>query len=169
MNRYVKNLREYLTEALNKTEWLNYKTDTALNAPDPGSDISDVAALVQRMLNVDDPAGLLFTGDEISISQDYRYFVESVIPKSEVKDEGTLPDSGYVAYYSLYQNVDKFFLKLDIKDSYEYSYIFIRAEDYDYFDKLDSPMVPQPAEQPPPEQTPAQSVPAQPEGGGPLL
>lgn len=172
MKRYVKNLREFLTEALNKSEWLNYKNDTGLNTPDPSDDLSKTAALVQKLLNVDDPAQLLFTGDDVSISQDYKYFLEQVIPKSDKKEEGNMPDSGYTAYYALYQNGEKFFVKFDVKDSSEYSYIFIREEDYEYFDKLDAPMVPQLAEKPPQPETPAQAVPAQPGGGAtgaPLL
>jgi hypothetical protein len=169
MRRYVKNLRQYITEALNRAEWLNYKNDTALNAPDPDDDLQNVAALVQRLLNVDDPASLLFTGDEISISQDYRYFVETIIPRAEVMDEGATNENGYVAYYTLYQSGDKFFVKFDIKDSYEYSYIFIREEDYDYFDKFDKPIVPQPEQAPETPQTPQEAAPAQPAGGGATL
>ncbi len=169
MYRYVKNLGEFLTEALNKAEWLNYKNDTALNSPDPDPDIEKTATLVQRLLNVDDPAILLFTGDDISIGDDYKYFVNQVIPKSEKKDEGTFEDAGYAAYYTLYQNGEKFFVKLDVKDVYEYSYIFIRQEDYEYFDKLEAPMVPPPAQAEKPEAAPAQAAPAQPAGGGASL
>lgn len=167
MRRYVKNIIEYLTEALNKAEWLNYKSDSALNVPDPDDDISNMAALVQRLLNVDDPAKLLFTGDEVSIGEDYRYFVENVIPKSEQIDSGTYPDSNsFTAYYSLYKENDRFFVKIDIKGTYEYSYIFIKEEDYDYFDALDAPVVPKTIEEKPEEETPAQAAPAQPAGGG---
>jgi len=81
MYRYVKNLEEYLTEALNKAEWLNYKNDTALNSPQPDEDIENTATLIQRLLNVDDPALLLFTGDDISIGDDYKYFVNQVKSK----------------------------------------------------------------------------------------
>lgn len=169
MYRYVKNLEEYLTEALNKAEWLNYKNDTALNSPQPDEDIENTATLIQRLLNVDDPALLLFTGDDISIGDDYKYFVNQVISKSEKKDEGLHDDAGVAAYYTLYQNGEKFFVKLDVKGMYEYSYVFIRSEDYEYFDKLDAPMVPPPVEATPAQATPAQAAPAQPGGTGASL
>lgn len=164
--RYVKNLRQFLTEALNKSEWQNYKTDTALVAPQPDKDIADVAELMMRLLNVDDPSQLLMTGDDVSIGEDYRYFVEKVIPESEKKDEGTL-ESRATTYYTLYSNGDKFFVKLDVKDMYEYSYIFIRAEDYEYFDKKEEPMVPQSAAAPAAMPAPAQpGTPGAEEGAG---
>ena len=172
MQRYVKNLAEYLTEALNKVEWLNYKNDTALNTPNPESDVSTVAAFIMKLLNVDDPAAVMFTGDDISISQDYKYFADGVVPKSEQMEEGTIPDAEYTAYYALYKVNDKFFVKMDIKDSYEYSYIFIKEEDYDFFNTMDAPTVPEPAEKPEePEEpeTPAQAAPAQPGGTGATL
>jgi hypothetical protein len=167
MNRYVKNIREFLTEALNKTEWQNYKTDTALVSPQPDSDIMDVATLVMRLLNVDDPAQLLLTGDDMSISQDYRYFVEKVIPESEKEEEGT-QDGPATTYYTLYSNGDKFFVKLDVRDMHEYSYIFIRSEDYDYFNQKDAPTVPQPTAAAPAQAAPAPAQPGAPgaEGGG---
>ena len=159
MRRYVKNHIEYLTEALNKTEWMNYKNDTALNAPNPSADITETAALIQKLLNVDDPVKILFTGDEVSIGGDYKYFIDSVIPKSQVKENETYPSTSYSAFYTLYQLNDKFFIKTDIKDTYEYSYIFIKEEDYDFFNKLDNPTVPPPPEQTQPAQTQAQAAP----------
>ena len=88
MNRYVKNLREYLTESLNQVEWLNYKNDSALNSPNPSEDVLRVAAFVQGVLNVDDASALLFTGADVSIGEDYAYFIDKVIPKStEEKDK----------------------------------------------------------------------------------
>ena len=169
MRRYVKNLSEYLTEALNKTEWLNYKNDTALNSPDPDTDISDTSALILRLMNMDNPADLLFTGDDVSIGEDYRYFIESILPKSEKVDEGIFPSTEYSAYYTLYKNGDRFFIKYDIKGTYEYSYVFINKNDYDYFDSLDQPMVPRPPEEPQVQATPAEEAPAQPAGAGATL
>lgn len=165
MERYVKNITRYLTEALNKSEWLNYKTETALNTPNPDGDISRVATFMQKLLNVDDPSTLLFTGDDVSIGEDYKYFVDSIIPKSEEKKSGTYPAADYTAFYTLYSSRDRFFVKFDVRDMREFSYIFIRESDYEYFDGLDAPIVPgisATAAQP----TPAQSVPAQPGGGG---
>lgn len=164
--RYVKNIREFLTEALNKVEWENYKTDTALVSPQPDNDIMDVATLVMRLLNVDDPAQLLVTGDDVSIGQDYKYFVEKVIPESEKEEEGT-QDGPAITYYTLYSNGDKFFVKLDVKDTYEYSYIFIKSEDFDYFNKKEEPTVPQPTTAAPAPTAPAQpGAPGAEAGGG---
>lgn len=165
MERYVKTLDEYLTEALNQTEWLNYKTETGLNLPDPDTDLSMVAALIQRLLNVNDPEQLIFCGDDVSIGEDYTYFIQQVIPKSEKKDEGSYNKGNYIAYYTLYENDERFFVKFDVKDMHEFSYIFIRQEDYDYFDKLDAPAVPQPQEAPEEETQPQEETPAQPAGG----
>ena len=167
MRRYVKNLSEYMIgEALNKAEWLNYKNETSLNSPNPDQDILNVSILVQKLLNVDDASKILFTGEDVTISEDFRYFTERLIPSSEKKDEGTYNESGYMAYYTLYQNGNAFFVKFDIRDAYEYSYIFIRESDYDYFDKLDAPVIPELPAETPVQETPTEEAPAQPRGQG---
>ena len=170
MNRYVKNLREYLTESLNQMEWLNYKADSALNSPNPSEDVLRVAAFVQGALNVDDASALLFTGADVSIGEDYAYFIDEVIPKStEEKDKSkSYEGDGYTAFCTVYKNGDKFFAKADIRSQGEFSYIFIRQEDYEYFDTIDAPVIPQIQQktQPQAAQAEAPGLGASPPGGG---
>lgn len=160
MRQYVKNISRFLTEALNKVEWLNYKDQTTVGA-DSSNDVQLTSELLLNLLNVDDTAALLFTGVDVSIGDDYAYFLNILVPQAQLIKHDKVPNLSFIQYYKLYQYKEKFFVILEIRDDYEYSYVFIRVEDYEFFDKIDQPVVPeltkpvQAAKETPPVQTTA--------------
>lgn len=155
MHKFVPSIMDYVAESLNKIEWLNYKSDTSLNMPNVDEDINDVAAVVLRMLNENDPEKIIFTGSDISIGLDYKYFTENLVSKAQKKDETSIEKDGMYIYCALYGIDEHFFVQLDIRDTYEYSYVFMRESDFQFFNDIDKPIVPQPQQEqvPPQEQT----------------
>ena len=167
MNRYVRSIYEALTKA----EWLNYKEQTTVG-PDSSDDVMRTSELLYSLLSVDDPAALLFTGDDVSLGDDYKYFMQVLVPQAKEIKHDRIPGISFTEYYRLFQYKDKFFVILDIRDEYEYSYLFIRTEDYEFFDKIDKPIVPELSK---PVQSPAATPPLESSGvvtvepGGPLV
>jgi hypothetical protein len=133
---YVKNFHEFINEGLNKEQWLNYKEDTYLTLDNPGDDEVRVAKKVMELLQENNPTNILFTTDTDSLNYDYDMFKKEVLSKSVKKLENAIKFEDYVAYYEHYEYEEKPIVVIYVKDMQDSSYIFIKNEDFEFFNDL---------------------------------
>ena len=126
---------QFTNEALNKDEWLNYKDDTYLTLEKPKPDTSQVAQIIKRLLETEDVSEILFTGSDIGFGEDFKYFYLHIIPKAQTLKSDVIQFDDYTVYFMHYIYQDMPFVTIDIKDTYEYSYVFIKEEHYEKFNE----------------------------------
>ena len=128
---------DFIKENLFQDNWRNYKEDTDLISDNPDKNSTDVSQEVMKFFNVTDPSTLLFTSNDIAFGEDYLFFAD-IISGLEPKSTKAVNMSGDIAYINSYEHDGHPIVMVNIKsaDGARYSHVFIKNEDYDYFDPV---------------------------------
>lgn len=127
--------RNFIFENLYINNWRNYKDDTDLSLDSSSKESVDVSEIVMKCFEVNDPSDLLFTSNDIAFGEDYMFFMD-IIDGLSPENVRTLNMPGYITYISIFKYYEKTIVVADIvsNDNSVFSHIFIKSEDFEFFD-----------------------------------
>lgn len=128
---------DFINENLFKDNWKNYKDSTDLSSQDPEKDSIDVSHIVLRMFGITDPQKLIYVSSDMN-PDDYLYMKEEVISGIEPKETKAINISGDIAQINLYEYDGHPVCVVNVRcsDGEFLSHLFIKDEDFDFFDPV---------------------------------
>ena len=124
----------YILENLLITNWRNYGTDTDIASDKTAKDSSEISEVILRSFQVDDPAQIIFTSNDLGLGEDFMFFTD-IIRGIKPLHMRTLNMPGYIVYISTYDYEGKVIVAADIMDNENFAtnYIFIKNDDFSFF------------------------------------
>lgn len=135
----MKEFDDFINERLNQEAWLKLKEDTAMSFNDTQYNVDDVIKSVVNLMNakVED---LVFTANDVGGKEDFTYFKSHIINHSKKMSEETARGTDYTLYLTHYMYEDsKSFVMVEVKDTYEYSFIVINKNDFEFYNEATKP------------------------------
>jgi len=129
----MKEFYNFINERLNKTEWISFQSDSPIPDIIEHGSIEKLVNAVTDLLQAK-PENLLFTVNTPGDSEDFGFFKMHILAKSEQVDDVTLRSIDQTTYLTKYKYNDKSFVIVEIRDPYEYSFIIINQNDFEFFD-----------------------------------
>ena len=128
---------EFVNENLFKDNWKNYKDNTDLSSDNPEKDSMDISQIILKMFKITDPSKLIFVSSDMN-PDDYLYMKGDVISGLDPIETKATNISGNLAQINLYEYEGHPVCVANIRCSdWEFlSHIFIKDEDYDFFDPV---------------------------------
>lgn len=128
---------EFVNENLFKDNWKNYKDNTDLSSDNPEKDSIDISQIILKMFKITDPSKLIFVSSDMN-PDDYLYMKGDVISGLDPVETKATNISGNLAQINLYEYEGHPVCVANIRcgDGEFLSHIFIKDEDYDFFDPV---------------------------------
>ena len=128
---------EFVNENLFKDNWKNYKDNTDLSSDNPEKDSMDISQIILKMFKITDPSKLIFVSSDMN-PDDYLYMKGDVISGLDPIETKATNISGNLAQINLYEYEGRPVCVANIRcsDGEFLSHIFIKDEDYDFFDPV---------------------------------
>lgn len=128
---------EFVNENLFKDNWKNYKDNTDLSSDNPEKDSMDISQIILKMFKITDPSKLIFVSSDMN-PDDYLYMKGDVISGLDPIETKATNISGNLAQINLYEYEGHPVCVANIRcsDGEFLSHIFIKDEDYDFFDPV---------------------------------
>jgi len=130
----MKEFINFINERLNRQEWLNYDDEEAPVSPNLSTNISELYNYILKSMN-SDASNLLYTTSHMKVGEDFTFFKSHIIDKSEQQSSKTIHASETQIYITAYlYSETKPFMLVEIRDPYEYSFVIINENDFEFFD-----------------------------------
>lgn len=128
---------EFVNENLFKDNWKNYKDSTDLSSDNPEKDSMDISQIILKMFKITDPSKLIFVSSDMN-PDDYLYMKGDVISGLDPIETKATNISGNLAQINLYEYEGHPVCVANIRcsDGEFLSHVFIKDEDYDFFDPV---------------------------------
>ena len=134
MGKNVKDFNGFVNEDLSETDWYNYKQDTSLALDDPDIDVVQISKEVMKMLDVKDATEILFNAKGDGYDDDFVFFEQNFFPKAQKDVTKNMRQEDYYVVLTKYVYKEKpIVLTVVMQKPQEHPFIFIKAEDLDFF------------------------------------
>ena len=123
----------FLNEALDPEAWLSLKTDTSNKFTIPSPKFETVSNHIAHLLRVSDIADIIFISPDpgfLDMNKDYLIINNKVMELAKEITNKVVNEGDITTYLHLYKYEEIHFVLAEMRDIYEYGFVFITKEDF---------------------------------------